>query len=125
MRAGRAPTSPLGSQVLLDLSVPRLAGTGGIDLELEALRHIGRDVLDVDVELLIPATQLIHRTVFLGEERILDARLVFPDLDVLLELFLEPSVNRVAISADCSSDIPSTFLTMVPNWSTNEFVVTG
>src|SRR6185369_4112990 len=38
-----------------------------------------------DVELLEPATHLVHRAVLLDEQRVVDARLVLPDLDVLQE----------------------------------------
>ncbi|CRK50281.1 conserved hypothetical protein [Rhodococcus sp. RD6.2] len=75
----------LAGQVLLDLALPRLDCLGGVDLELEASRCLRVDVSDVDVELLVPATELVDRAVLLAEQGVLDLGLVLPDLDVLLE----------------------------------------
>ena len=57
----------------------------GVQFVLETVHHVWRDVGDVDVELLVPTSKLIYRAVFLAQQRIVDARLVLPDRDVLLE----------------------------------------
>ena len=70
-------------QVLLDLDVPLLVGGRGVDLDLETVGHVRSHVGDVDLELLVPPAHLVDRAVFLDEQRIVDACLVLPDLDVL------------------------------------------
>src|SRR4051812_17249696 len=68
-----------------ELLLPGSDRLARIDLELEALHHLREDVVDVDVELLVPAAQLVDRTVRLAQQRVLDPRLVLPDLHVLEE----------------------------------------
>ncbi|AAS02856.1 hypothetical protein MAP_0539 [Mycobacterium avium subsp. paratuberculosis K-10] len=79
-----------GLQVLRDLGIPVLVGPSGVHLDLEALHHLRLDVGDVDVELLVPAAQLVDGAVLLDQQRIVDAGLVLPDLDVLQEALADP-----------------------------------
>lgn len=72
-------------QILGDLGLPILIGVRGVDLEFEARRHLRFDIGDIHVELLVPAPMLIHRPVLLGEQWIVDAGLMLPDLDILQE----------------------------------------
>src|SRR5271169_2835735 len=66
-------------QVFLDLDMPLLVGDGGVDLDLEAVGHVRRDIGDVDVELLIPPPHLIHGAVFFDQQWVVDTSLVLPD----------------------------------------------
>jgi len=53
----------LGGHVRLDFFHPRLVRPGRVELELEAVHHIWRHLGGVDVELLIPAAQLVNSCV--------------------------------------------------------------
>src|SRR5690606_26513534 len=75
----------LTGDVLGDLAFPHLVGPRDVDLELEPPGHVLLDVGDVDVELLVPAAELVHGPVLLAQQRVIDAGLVLPDLDVLQE----------------------------------------
>ncbi len=93
-------------EVVGDLLLPELVGLGGVDLELEAVGHLGLDVGGVDVELLVPAAQLVDGTVLLAQQRVLDGHLVLPDVDVLEEagaehlgVLLGDEVRRLVIEA--------------------------
>src|SRR5690606_16973816 len=70
----------LAGEVLLDLGTPVLVRLGDVDLELEALDHVGGDLGLVDVELLVPAAELVDRAVLLAQQRVLHGRLVEPDV---------------------------------------------
>src|SRR5699024_3550207 len=52
-----------------DLRAPRLHGPRGVDLELEAVGHLGGHVGAVDVELLVPASELVDGSVLLAQQR--------------------------------------------------------
>ena len=54
----------------------------------------GGDVGDVDVELLVPPAHLVDRAVLLDQQRIVDAGLVLPDLDVLQEALADALGER-------------------------------
>src|ERR1700744_946800 len=76
-------------QILVDLDMPLLVGDGGVDLDLEAVSHVRRDIRDVDVELLIPPPHLVYGAVFFDEQWVVDPSLVLPDFDVLQEAFAD------------------------------------
>src|SRR5699024_6141229 len=62
--------------VLLAFLLPALVGLGGIDLVLEALRHLLGDVGAVDVELVVPAAQLVDRAVVVAQQGVFELGLV-------------------------------------------------
>src|SRR5699024_6851963 len=72
-------------EVRLHFPLPFLVGLGGVDLELEALRHVLAEFRGIHVELFVPAAQLVERTVLLGQQGIVDLALVAPDPHVLHE----------------------------------------
>ncbi len=86
----------------------------------------GRHVGDVDVELLIPPPHLVDRAVLLDQQRIVDAGLVLPDLDVLQEALADAFGERPrAASRSSPRRGPCGFSTMTPHCSTNESWLTG
>src|SRR4029077_10375657 len=87
-RAGQ-PSRRSRGEVGLDDLHPLLMRAGRVELVLEPLDHVGLHIGDVDVELLIPTAKLVDRSILLTKQWIVDARLVLPDLDVLLEAHLD------------------------------------
>ena len=103
--------STSGGEVLVDLGLPVLQCAFGVDLELEPVHHLRFDVVDIDVELFVPAAELIDGSVFLGQQRVVNARLVLPDRDILLEADGYP--------------LRDGFSTITPYCSRNDVGVTG
>lgn len=64
---GPDPGSAAVREVGGHLGLPVFVGVGRVHLELEARRHLRVDVIDVAVELLVPPTMLIDRSVFLAK----------------------------------------------------------
>ena len=64
--SGQAGFTGARGDIFVDLLLPLLARAGHIDLVFEAIHHVRRHVADVDVELLIPAAQLIDRAVLIA-----------------------------------------------------------
>ena len=85
----------LPSQILLDLDTPLLIGLGGVDLEFETVGHIGFDVGDVAIELLVPPAHLIDGAILFDQQRVIDAGLVLPDFDVLQEALADTDDHRL------------------------------
>ena len=101
-------------------------GPGGVHLELVARHHVLGDVLDVDVELFVPAAQLVDRAVLGAQQRVVDAALVLPDLHVLQEPDADAlGASCAATLSACSTLRPGRRLTITPHCSTNEVGVTG
>ncbi len=73
--------------------------------------------------LFIPAAQLIHGAVLFSQQRVVDAGLVLPDLDILQKPLLAPSVN----TRDNLSVISCSYLRLFDDdfLLQNEFWVTG
>src|ERR1700744_1899003 len=88
-RAALPRACRVGGHVRLDFFHPRLVGPGRFEFEFEAVHHVWRHIGGIDVELLVPPPQLIDRAVLLDEQRVVDACLMPPDLDVLLESQLD------------------------------------
>ena len=119
---GSAPAAacPAG-QVLGDLGLPGLDRAGGVDLELEPRHHVLGDVLDVHVELLVPAAQLVDRAVLGAQQRVVDR-------GSCASRSPRPAGTRrrcswrtcAATLSACSSVSPGSRLTITPHCSTNE-----
>src|SRR5208337_641996 len=89
LRGGSDRNPALVREVFSDFLFPVLIRAVGVEFEFEAIGHLRGHGLHVDVELLIPPAQLIDGTVFFGQQRVVDAGLVLPYLDILQEADLD------------------------------------
>ena len=100
----------MSADVLLDDLHPLLVRAGGVELVFEAVHHVRLDIGDVDVELLVPPAQLVDRSVLLTQQRIVDSRLVLPDLDVLLEAHLDEIAETARVVGDANYFLVKNFI---------------
>src|SRR5581483_1089110 len=84
---GKAPRAAVASP-LEHVIEGRRFGQSKVDLHHLALAHLLGHVRRVHVELPVPSPKLVDRPVALAQQRIVDAHLVVPDCDVLVEALL-------------------------------------